>query len=195
MLKLKLHSIVMYMYPSSRLIKHQDHWISYIELNFIGFFSSSRKLVPFIKEGKSSRFFFYSLLKQNCILFMYLYLYIKLTGKINILQKELCDNWTMLVHHYECCFCYCSGVHTRLHHGQHVPTTAVRGRKYFRWSRKGKLCPNNRRWLDQIPGRFNQGILLLLYFFNFCIFLFKRVELISALNTIEATFADIKSRH
>lgn len=48
--------------------------------------------------------------------------------------------------------CYCAGVHTRLHHGQHVPSTAVWGRKYFCRSRKGKLCPHNRRWLDQIPG-------------------------------------------
>lgn len=91
---------------------------------------------------------------------------IKLIVKIN--TKKSCviieQCWSILTSVF---FCYCSGVHTRLHHGQHVPSTAVWGRKYFRWSRKGKLCPHNRRWLDQIPGWFNQGILLLLYFFNY----------------------------
>lgn len=149
----------MYVYPSNHHFK--TFWNTCI-------FHHVENWFPLSKKANLSDYY-YQLTEGNCILSMYMYLYlnIKLIVKINILQKELCDNWTMLVHHYECWFCYCLGVHTRLHHGQHVPTTAVWGRKYFRWSRKGKLCPNNRRWLDQIPGRFNQGILLLLFFFNY----------------------------
>lgn len=147
---------------SSQLMKHQDKFISYLKIRV--FF-----IISILKKVNSSRLLFqfteaklYSII-GTCTF----YLNLKLTVKIIYFDKELCDNWTLLVHPYDCPFCYCSGVHTRLHHGQHVPSTAVWGRKYFCWSRKGKLCPYNRWWLDQIPGWFNQGILLLLFFFNY----------------------------
>lgn len=64
MLKLKLHSIVMYMYPLSRLIKYRDHWISYIELNFIVFFHQVENWFPLLKTANLLDYF-YSLLKQT----------------------------------------------------------------------------------------------------------------------------------
>lgn len=43
----------MHMYPSN----HPDHWISYIELNFIVFFSPSRKWFPLLKKANFLDFF------------------------------------------------------------------------------------------------------------------------------------------